>query len=494
MLGQKIISQIGLRFISMGLGFVSIIFIARALAPEEIGQVVFIIGICTLPLLFSDLGFNDTANTKIAQEKFTPESNLATLLYIKAVLFSISLLGSGVVFFLNRSRIDEIGIGIFFAIVLALHLDALGSALQTYFVGRRHFYKFMMNNFIANTASSVFLIGVALFAPSVALYAMATLVKSVVLVGNLLFLFRKITIDWTVRKEIFKDFFTYAKPLFILFPLYFVIGNAESILLPYLISGAALGIFSIGLKLYNIVEMVKKSFTSYVYTYVCNIIAKVEQTLLLEKLGDLVTLTQVFGTVLVVGLINRAEPMTVLFFGEQYRASAIVTQLMCLYLYFDLVFSTYGHIIYAKAAQKKLISWTIIGGVVLLVSSIILIPQRFMGMNFFGLDYAGMPLAKLARLLFPGVIIAVMLSQRLIGTAFLKKQTALFAVFILYWLADLLLLQVSQGSLVWVFVSWILLAALYLGLVMRFLFNDQLRTEVKQLFSITRFKEGLHEV
>src|SRR3989338_8409104 len=123
MLGQKIIAQVFLRLVSTALGFGSSILVARAFLPEVIGEVAFILGICSLAVMFFDLGFSETANTKIAQEKFTPASNLVALLYFKGMLSIVFLLITLGVFFANHTAIDRVGVGIFLILALALYLE-----------------------------------------------------------------------------------------------------------------------------------------------------------------------------------------------------------------------------------------------------------------------------------------------------------------------------------------------------------------------------------
>lgn len=493
MLGQKIIAQIILRLINAVIGFASAILVARAFLPEIIGEVAFIIGICSFAIMFFDLGFDVAANTKIAQGKFTPESNLGTLIYYKLILTIIYIILTIGVFFVNQDKIYEIGLSIFIMIVIALYIEGFSVTLQQYFVGQRHFYKFMINNFLAQFGSSVFLIVICLYFPTKFNYAAATFVKSVILIIILILYFRKIKIDWTIRKEILKDYFSYAKPLIVLTPIFYFIGSAERILLPYLISSFSLGIFTFGLKFYQLIQMAKKTFSQYIYTYVCNIIARFQGNKLWDKLNNLTIVTQIFATLLVVGLINRADFLTVLAFGENYAASAIVTKLMCLLLYTELIFSNNGHIIYAKAMQKKLIKWTIVGGLVLILSSIILIPEQLFGIKLLGLEYAGMPLAKLLRVLIPGATIGILLTRQLIGTAFLKTHFKFFIFFVLYLLLDYFLLSLGKNQWVWVFTSWLFGIFLYSGAMTKFFINQTIKTEIKNLLSIKKFKEGLRE-
>lgn len=462
--------------------------------PEKIGEVVFIVGICTFATMFFDFGFNTTANTKIAQEKFTPESNIGTLLYYKLILSLFYFLAIIGIFLVNHKKIYEIGLGIFIIITISLFIDGFSDALQQYFVGKRHFYKFMISNFLANFVSVVFLIFISLYSPTKFNYAAAIFIRSIILIIILLFYFRKIKIDWAIRKEIFQSYWQYAKPFMVLMPIHFLIANAEKVILPYLISSFSLGIFHFGLKFYNLAQLVKKTFTSYIYTYVCNIISKFKGSELIEKLDNLTVITQIFATILMVGLINRTDYFMVLLFGNNYAPAAIVSKLMCIFLYLDTILSNYGHIIYATSIHKKLIKWTIVGGFILIISSLLLIPDKLFGLKLIGLDYAGMPLAKLIRILTVGTLVSIVLVRQVIGSAFIKTQLKLTILFISYILLDNLFLSLNGEWIFWVFISWAIGICMYALIVIRLFLDKALISDFKKAFSIKKFKEGLKEI
>lgn len=488
MLARKFATEIVLKFLNFGLNLFALYLAARAFLPEIFGEVALIVGLCSIGLMFFDPGFNTAAHTKIAQNKFSPEANIATLLYYKLVLTIVYALVLALVYFSNQSNIQTVGVEIFLLVAVALYIDAISSSLQQYFVGQQNYYHFMFSNFFTQLGGSIFLIMVSLYWPTKFNYAAVIMVKSIILIAIMLFYYRKVKIDWKIRKDLLKEYFDYAKPFFILMPLYYFAGNIERIVLPHLILPASMAIFIFGLKFYDILAIFRKTFSLYAYTYIANVTEKFKGNELISRLENLTAITHALAAVLIIGLINRSAYLMVFLFSDRYLPSAIVAQLMGVLFYIEFVFVLNSHFIFVKSEQKKLVKWTILSTVVMLVSMSLLIPENLFGMNVLGLEYIGMPLAKIITLIIPGIIISLFLTKQFFNTSFLKVHFKFFLFAIIYFVLDYYLLSIAKENPIWLATSWLIGISAYALSVLFLYFDTSIKEEVYNIFRQKKLK------
>ena len=251
MLGVKIIIQF------IGFGFTTLVSVAtlslsaRFFGPEVLGEVNYLLGILGLLLLFSDMGFS-RAHIRFVSNKKNVREKIGVFLATKLFLLFFFIVFALIYFYLAKTGKREY---FFIFLILAAYefFNRLGTSLLYTFEGLQ---AVTLENLAFGTGKFVKLLVliIAIFlSRNILGLSLAYFSEGLVLVFLSFFLLKKY---WPFRfnKKIFKSYFRYSLPFFVIYPLSYIQGNAGVVLLKTFWNSASVGYYSAAVGLAGFVK------------------------------------------------------------------------------------------------------------------------------------------------------------------------------------------------------------------------------------------------
>lgn len=352
-------------------------YVSRTLQPEGFGLYNFYNSIIAYVGLFANIGISLYATREVARHredlearsKLTAEIFLLNLITTCLAYSSIFILGSFV------PRIHE-NSELFYVMSISILLGPL--SVNWFFQAMEDFKYITIRSLLVKLLSLIFLLTFVKEKEDVMIYAIVGLIATT---GNNLFniihlrkFIRLKGLKWTQL-----SIFRHLRPSLMLFVLNIAISiyvNLDSVMLGFIQSDEAVGYYTVAGRISHIILSLVTSLGVVLlprFSYLLEANETEEFNRLCRKSMDF---TLGISLPIVVGLIMLASPLITFVFGQSYKESVLVLQLISPIILFAGITNVLGiQILYPKGKEKLMIYSTIGAAIVNFSLNFVLIPS-----------------------------------------------------------------------------------------------------------------------
>lgn len=312
---KNIISNIIVHVLSISLGFVSSILIARGLGPTNQGQFSFFVLVFGIIATYGHFGFTTSISYFMKKSKFNENdvinSNISIILLLSIFYFIILIIMRNIIFTNNILSLLCIWTIYYFSLLLSTMLMNIYVANENIYIYNRYL------NF--NVLLKIILISFLYFTNNISVisvsivYALLEFIKLIMMINGL-----KIKYKFLIKKQIFIEELKYGIPLYLSGLFLYLNYRADQFMIKYFIDNTALGIYALSVTLAELAKMVPDSvvsaFTGKLYNCCEN-----------EK-RNIVTMTikLSFYVTLIISLIGICcKPLIGLLYGTDYLPAGL---------------------------------------------------------------------------------------------------------------------------------------------------------------------------
>lgn len=436
MIGRKIITQFLGVSLSSFLSFLTLSLTARFFGAQILGDVNYFLAILGILLIFSDFGFS-RAHVKFIADKKKIREKMAVFLSIKLTLLFIFLIGAlfYLFFFLRHTSADY---KIFAFIILMLYefFNRIGSSILLIFEGLQII---AVQNFIM-LITKLIKLGTIILA-FLCLKNLLGLSLSYLTEGFsfliLAIFYAKKYFVFSFKKDIFYQYFYYSLPFFIIYPLTYIQGNIDVVILKNFWNSSTVGYYSAAISLTAFLKTLYGVLITLFFPKISQLYAKNDLNKIQEYTNLTVKYLLVIFTPLFLGFYFFKNEFIFLTLGKEFSPSVTIFSLSLVGIIILMISSPYDHILYATGRHKILAPLTILTVGLTIILQLILVPKSLFSISLFGLGGSGAVLANLTAW-FLSAIVKIYLVYRYFK---IKPQLKSFYILIFAFLAVIIFRQ-----------------------------------------------------
>lgn len=374
MIGQKIIIQFFGAAITSVITFLTITLTARAFGPNILGEVSYLLGIAGLILAFSDFGFS-RAHIKFIADKKNIHKKIAVFLAVKTPLLLFCLLVAVFYFFFFLSKTTVSSKSTAFLILAVFEFfSRLGGAILLTFEGLQLIATQNMAVNISKLTKLLFLIILIFLPKSVIGLSSAYLIEGITLFFvSILLVKRFYPLKWD--GIIFKNYFKYSTPFFVIYPLSYLQGNIDVIILRKFTSASTVGFYSAAVGLTSYLKSLYGTLITVFFPKMSELFAKKQFSKMQEYLDMAVKYLLVIFIPIFTGLFLFKNELINLILGKQFQPAANLFSLSMVGIFILMVSSCFDHILYASAKHKLMAPITLASTFLIIILQFILVPK-----------------------------------------------------------------------------------------------------------------------
>ena len=394
MIGRKIIIQFFGVGLSSILGFFTLSLTARFFGPSLLGELNYFLGILGLILLFSDLGFS-RAHIKFIADKKNISPKIGVFLSIKSVLLFIFLLAALFYFyFFLRQETSSIKSLAFFILLFYEFFYRFGSSILISFEGLQ---LVAVQNIVLNFGKLAKLIGIIFFlffAKNIIGLSLSYLLEALaVLILSAWFIRRFFPLSWSTK--VFKKYFYYTLPFFVIFPLSYIQGNIDVIILRNFWTASAVGYYAAAIGLTAFVKSLYGVLITLFFPKISQLYSKGQ----LKKIQQYTDLTikylLIFFIPVFLALYIFRNELIILVLGQDFMPSIEIFSLSLIGIFILMISSPYDHLLYATGKHKILVPLAVATVSLSIILQLIFVPKTLFSLNMFSLGAEGTVLANI---------------------------------------------------------------------------------------------------
>lgn len=373
-------------------GMATSIVVARLLGPTVLGTFSSALAIVSLFALVGDLGFG-TAHSRILARTGEPESAMGTFLLLKIV--SLIILAAMLIPYLIYGRFSEsdeyFAILMVCAVVVLLEqFSRIGVATFNARVERR---KAEFPGIVRNVGKNIVKLMVAAWGLGALALAYAELVGATLMLGATFWLLRDIRVGWPSAK-LAGAYLRTAFPLMFIALSQGVVHNLDRVMIKYSyigeIGNAEVGVYTAGMRLGSLLQV----FITVTGVIFFPTFAKLARNAEYGRIGGIIRSYQLFLLYFLlpacVLLVVFAQPIILYLLGEEYQRSIGVLQYIVCGMVVFILFQPYVNLLSGGQGRLRLVSVIfLVYALSNILLNLLLIPEKFAGMNMAGLKSHG---------------------------------------------------------------------------------------------------------
>ncbi len=364
---KNIVSNVIAHIISISLGFISSILIARGLGATNQGQFSFYVLIFGIIATYGHFGFTTSISYFLKKTKFGEDkvinTNISVICILSAIYFACLIFLRNLIF-----ESDSISLLIIWTIYFVSLL--VSTMLMNIYMANENVYVY--NRYLNAMAILKTLLVLALFLINSVtvmyvsiVYSLLELIKLLLLISGLKFKYK-----FEIDKRIVLEELKYGIPLYLSGLFLYLNYRADQVMIKYYIDNTALGIYALSVTLAELAKMVPDSvvsaFTGKLYN--CSENVKKRVVTLTIKLSFYMT-----AVISIIGIC--CKPLIGVLYGEEY----IMAGLSMIILLIGIPFLSIGKVsavyFYTHGKTKMHMNISIIVLIINLVLNVFLIPK-----------------------------------------------------------------------------------------------------------------------
>lgn len=227
------------------------------------------------------------------------------------------------------------------------------------------------------SVATAFRIALLCWTKSVVLFALASLTEAVFKSIAVWFVYRPrrpANLTWTVDFSYVRKLMSEAWPLAVSLVFYFIYIRADQVMLGIMVGDAAVGIFSVGVKLYEGFLPLLVIVNTSLYPALVKLHADAPVRFW-QRYEQISLVYSVAGWVITMGLLFFREPLVHFLFGASYARSADVLGISSFALFIMLPAALRSGYLTMSGQQKMLMWGTVLGAVLNVALNLVLIPR-----------------------------------------------------------------------------------------------------------------------
>ncbi len=447
MLARKSMFLFLVALFNYGLGFITLVIIARLMGPEPLGMLGIATGYLMFYIFIADAGLGAAHNKWLPDSTMDDGTCIGTYIFLKTILlalFTICVVGSILVLeYFNSFPYSDTQKTVIYLTLVATVLFHLSKFFRISFVALQKPAKAKTAEVTQKVLLDTSQIIIAFLGLGVLFLAGAYIWSNLAMLVVLLFMFRGFPIKRPNKKYI-RKYLKFGLPLFAVITLADIARGIDKILISIYGSTEDVGFYEAGAKFAILISMLRLSVANIIFPQISYHHSKGN----LKRLQAISINTEryltIIATPIIIFILLFAEPLTILVLGDRFRPAAPIIMILSLFYYIRLISLPYIVQLSASGYVK------LIGKLGLLIISLniilnfIFIPTDLFGIPLFGLKATG---AALATLISASTGIALdryyafklngAKSYRRIGYPLLSGTGAGFLVYTLYYYSSL---------------------------------------------------------
>lgn len=360
----------------MGIIFPLITFpyISRILGVEMLGGYNFAVSVISYILIFARLGISfyavrEGARFRDNKEKFKIFADQIFTINIFTAIFAY------VLFLLLLVVVPKLRDYQQLLFVLSIQVFFVPIAVDWVYTIYEDFFYVTIRNIAVQVISIILLFIFVKTSDDVINYAFLTVVSSM---GSAIFNFiyakkyTKICLTKTLKIK------KHLKPIITLFAMNIattIFATSDMVMLGFMSDDKAIGIYSVSVKIYNLVKVVAASVVAVAIPRIASLIEKKDVGELKRSVNRIFNLLLMVTVPIVVGLIVLREEAILIISSKEYITSAVPLAILSVDIFFNLVAYFWGQAILVPFKRdKELLKITVFSAILNIILNIILIP------------------------------------------------------------------------------------------------------------------------
>jgi len=394
MIGRKIIIQfIGVSLASF-LGFLSLSLSARFFGAETLGEINYYLGILGIMLLFSDFGFS-RAHVRFVADKKGIKEKVTVFLAVKLLLLSLFLVSAIFYLFFLFSR-NEANYKIFTFLILIFYefFNRLGSSILLTFEGLQ---LVTIQNLTVGMTKLIRIIGLIfsiLWMRNLLGLSISYFLEGFSLFIIIIFISKKYFFS-PFNQKLFKEYFYYSLPFFVIYPFTYIQGNLDMVILKNFWNSATVGYYSAAIGLTAFLKTLYGVLITLFFPRVSQLFAKNELNKIQQYTDLAIKYLLLTFTPILLSLYFFSKEFTTFVLGKEFGPSINIFSLSLAGIVILMISSPYDHVLYAAGKHQIIAPLTVLSVGLAGIFQLIFVPKNLFGINLFGLGALGSVLANL---------------------------------------------------------------------------------------------------
>lgn len=408
MLARKSLLLFTVNMIGSALGFLSTIVIARWMGATALGSVSYLLGLLGMFSVLLDMGFAFAHLKRVSETSEDPAPLIGTFLAVKSslalVFLLVALLLPGVAGSLGRDLIPQGEERLSYYLIAAFYvLHSLASVFLYTFEARLESAKQSIPDLVGSLVSFVAKLGVAFSGAGVVALSAAYLTEPLARLGLAVPLFRGYRIARPQRQH-FASYVRYTLPITLNTALSMVLANINPVLIKAFWTAAEVGYYSSVLGFGLVLERVASTVMVLFLPQTSSDAARGDWSEIRRRLFVIERYVLTILVPLGVALAFFSRDIVLVALGSEFTASAPILVLLALNSIGAGIFQPYRTLLYAIEKQQYLVLSSVAGLAALLLSGLLLIPQRIGSLTLAGLGSVGAALGLIAMTVTSGIV------------------------------------------------------------------------------------------
>lgn len=318
--------------LSVLIGVVSVILIARILGPEGQGQYTLITLLVTMLFTFLNFGFNVSSTYYIGKGKIYDEQTIFKTNVVMVIVLSTAsiLMGILLIMFLKDVFFSGVSVTFLYVMLLSLPFYFILNFTQSIFLGYQNFNVIniaaIFTQLLTLILTLIFLLGFQMnVLGAVLAFILSHMVSSILLVIILLNKYPLSLKKGTFNKNYVKEAFTYGIKIHISNLISFFNYRADTLLIAYFLTPAAVGIYNVAVNIAERLWIVSQSVSNVLFPKISSMENDDEKDYLTTMLTRNVLVISLIGSIV---LVLLCDFLILLLFGSQYKASSLPLKIL----------------------------------------------------------------------------------------------------------------------------------------------------------------------
>ena len=312
---KNILSNVVLHILSIGIGFLTSVLIARGLGPSNQGQFSFYVLIFNLIVSYGDFGIISSTSYYMKKTKYKEEdvinNNISLLIVLCLLYFAVIVIFKDSIFYDNT---------LWFLIIWSVYYitSFISTCLMEVYTANENVYIFNRYLILIHFIKALFICplyftgNVTIISVSI-VYAVLEIIKLVLMKRGL-----KVKYKFSINMKMFKEELKYGIPLYLAALFIYLNYRVDQVMVKYYINNSALGIYALSVTLAELAKMVPDSVVSAFTGKLYN--CKEEEK---KRIVTLTIKMSFYMTVLIsiIGLFCR--PLVPILYGQEYNEAGL---------------------------------------------------------------------------------------------------------------------------------------------------------------------------
>lgn len=318
--------------LSILIGIISVVVIARILGPEGQGQYTLLTLLVTMLFTFLNFGFHVSSTYYIGKGKMYDEQTIWKTNVVMIIILSVLsiLLGMLSILFLKDIFFTGVSATFLYIMLFSLPFYFLLNFTQSIFLGYQNFNVIniaaIFTQLLTLVLTLIFLLGFHMnVLGAVLAFILSHMISSIMLV---IILLKKYPLSWkkgTFNMTYVKEAFTYGIKIHISNLISFFNYRADTLLIAYFLTPAAVGIYNVAVNIAERLWIVSQSVSNVLFPKISSMDNEEEKDFLTTMLTRNVLVISIVGSIV---LVLLCDFLIWLLFGKEYADASLPLKIL----------------------------------------------------------------------------------------------------------------------------------------------------------------------